>query len=166
VTIAANIVIFCQWIEGSLMMINWNFTQFSFKTGFTSLKRETRDRRPHKPSQMHGIPHYFKTSAWYGLSIGKIYVQIFFTDIINSYTSTEHLFSYFTRNDRQITPVYMLPRSHCHRWSKKGNHRWFEGSVCGDRIVTVWWPECSPTPTCQDLYLCLRITPSYKFKKA
>jgi len=57
---------------------------------------------------MHGIPHYFKTGARYGFSIGKIYVQIFFTDIINSYTLTEHLFSHFTRTDGKITPVYRV----------------------------------------------------------
>jgi hypothetical protein len=94
-----------------------------FNTGFTSLNGETRDRRPHNPNQMHGIPHYFKIGAWYGLSIGKIYVQIIFTDIINSYTCKEHLFSHFTRTDAQITPVYMLPKSCCHRPHKKGQRQ-------------------------------------------
>jgi len=111
------------------MIINSNFIQFFFKTQFTLLKGETRDRRPHNPSQMHEIPHYFKIGAWYGFSIGKIYVQIIFIDIINSCTCKEHLFSHFTRSDGQITRVYMLPTSRCHRPYKKGSHRWIEGSV-------------------------------------
>jgi hypothetical protein len=54
-------------------MINSNFTQFSFKRGFTSLIGETRDRRPHTPTQIDGIPHNSKIGARYGLSIGRMY---------------------------------------------------------------------------------------------
>jgi len=78
------------------MMINSNFTQFSFKTEFMSLKGETRDRSPHNPRQMHGKAYYFKAGARYGLNTGRIYIQIFFTDIINSDACMEHLFSHFT----------------------------------------------------------------------